>query len=365
MTCFIGCVLVLQWLLPCLTESVSLQAAPPPALPSYSITEIPMPSGAVSMQALSINTKDAVAGYYALAAGDVHGFVWSNNTLSTLPPLPGHSQTLARDISDGGVVVGYSGPTSSPDKAVVWTNGQPHSLGTLGGAWSAANGISSSGQVVGWAMVEPGTTRFHGFLYDGSSLLDVGLMVGGVATELNDINSSGMAVGNGQVIEGHFHAILVDREEGILDLGTLGGVTSEARAVSDAGHVVGGAQTGVRNDATFEGIERHAFLWHKGKMTDLGTLPGLIESRAMGVNSSGQVVGIASSADVATSTAFLWRRGKMTALESLLPPGSGWTLRTANAINESGTIVGEGLHDGQPRAFVMHPVMSAPVTGAR
>ena len=44
-------------------------------------------------------------------------------------------------------------------------------------------------------------------------------------------------------------------------------------------------------------------------------------------------------------------------LQSLLDAsGAGWTLTSATAINNRGQIVGTGLHNGQPRGFLMTPV---------
>lgn len=45
----------------------------------------------------------------------------------------------------------------------------------------------------------------------------------------------------------------------------------------------------------------------------------------------------------------------MTDLNAEISPGTGWVLVRANAINESGQIVGEGLLDGQQRAFLLTP----------
>jgi probable HAF family extracellular repeat protein len=332
-------------------------------VPTLSVIEIPMPADGVTMVARGINSRGDVAGYFTSNSGQTSGFVWSDGTLTTLPPLPGHTHSIAQDIGDSGLIAGYSGPFTSPDKAVVWSSPprpQPQALGTFGGPWSSANGVSSNGLVSGWAQVEETSSRFHGFVYDGSAMRDVGLLAGGVVTDLADVNADGMAVGIGQTIEGHFRAILVDPAEGILDLGTLGGVTSEAEAISDAGHITGRAQIGVPNAATFEGIVRHAFLWHEGRILDLGTLPGLIESRGMGVNSAGQVVGQANNASLTMYAPFRWQDGAMIDLNSLLPPGSGWVLRTANAINESGWIVGEGTFNGQPRAYVLRPSAPTP-----
>jgi len=152
------------------------------------------------------------------------------------------------------------------------------------------------------------------------------------------------------------HAILDDPIEGMIDLGTLGGLTSEARAISAAGHVAGLSDTGVLNPAVDDGFVARAFLWNKGRMTDLGVLPGLVESQARGVNSAGVVVGRCTGATFeSTPRAFVWTGGVMSDLNALIPAGSGWTLENANAINDAGRIVGSGLRGGKTRAFLLIP----------
>src|SRR6185503_8338083 len=53
----------------------------------------------------------------------------------------------------------------------------------------------------------------------------------------------------------------------LTDLGTLGGSTSGALAINEAGQVVGLAS--IAGD-----VENHAFVWEGGVMTDLGTFGG-------------------------------------------------------------------------------------------
>jgi probable HAF family extracellular repeat protein len=93
-------------------------------------------------------------------------------------------------------------------------------------------------------------------------------------------------------------------------------------------------------------------------MTDLGTLGGTNSSSyAYGINNNGQVVGRSSTTSNAYGEAFLYSGGKMTDLNNLIPANPGWTLTQANAINDSGQIVGFGFNpSGQTHAFLLTPV---------
>jgi probable HAF family extracellular repeat protein len=125
------------------------------------------------------------------------------------------------------------------------------------------------------------------------------------------------------------------------DLGTLPGDRfSRALGINGSGQVVGVSFT--------DFFAPHAFLWDAvNGMQALGT--GDTRSVAFGINDSGQVVGSSSHG------AFVWQNGTMSDLNDLIPPGSGWSLGTASAINNAGQIVGYGGLSGQTRAFLLTP----------
>ena len=176
-------------------------------------------------------------------------------------------------------------------------------LGTLGGTTSSARGVNDSGQVVGESAIA-GDSTGHAFLYSG-----------GVMT----------------------------------DLGTLGGLNSWALGINSFGEVVGNFSLSIRDSV------RHAFLYSGGVTTDLGTLGGT-HSFAYSINDSGQVVGNSYIAGGSHSHAFLYSGGVMTDLNDLLPPGSGWTLQRAWAINEAGWIAGQGFGpSGSTHGFLLTP----------
>jgi probable HAF family extracellular repeat protein len=104
----------------------------------------------------------------------------------------------------------------------------------------------------------------------------------------------------------------------------------------------------------------HAFLYPDSnvQMQDLGTLGGSL-SYAYGINDSRQVVGTSNTTDNGNGAphAFLYSDGQMQDLNDLIPADSGWHLREARAINNSGQIVGEGTINGslQNRLFLASP----------
>jgi probable HAF family extracellular repeat protein len=115
-------------------------------------------------------------------------------------------------------------------------------------------------------------------------------------------------------------------------LGTLGGLTSSAQSINDAGVVVGysGAPNG----------RYHAFRYENGVMSDLNTLGGG-NSLADDINSSGVIVGNADTSTFQTH-AFVYKDGVMTDLAPFLTPLGITGFSEALGINDRGDIVGEG-----------------------
>lgn len=126
----------------------------------------------------------------------------------------------------------------------------------------------------------------------------------------------------------------------VIDLGTLGGVRSEAFGLNDRSQVVGAAQ-----DADGR---TQAFLWQNGTMTGLGFLPGGTSSVAQAINNQGKITGYA---DVSPTNrhAFLYFGGTMASLGTLGGPNS-----VGRAINEQGDVTGSSRQtvDNHNHTFV-------------
>ncbi len=146
----------------------------------------------------------------------------------------------------------------------------------------------------------------------------------------------------------------------MLDLGTLGGTSSEGIAINDSGQV-----TGAPHDRPMR--PRHAFLWDGTTMQDLGTLGGTV-SVGVAINASGQVTGYAATAD-GDRHAFLWDGTTMQDLNALIDPADPLqpfvTLEVGVDINDLGQILANGFDSrtGEDHAYLVSPVVTVPEPG--
>ena len=191
------------------------------------------------------------------------------------------------------VALSVSGPTGAETRYRITDLG-----GLPGHDLSVASGISESGLVVGWSRAETGT---RAFLWNSGAMTDLGDLPGGAHE-------------------------------------------SRAWAVNSAAQVAG------------QSLDGRAFLWDAGSMTNLGSLPsGSDVSHAYDINAAGQVVGYsvgaAPESGVPAGQATLWESGGA-AIEGLgdLPGGRYWS--SANAINDSGQVVGQSEAAAGTRAFL-------------
>lgn len=178
--------------------------------------------------------------------------------------------------------------------------------------------------------------------------------LGGTSTSAADINDAGQVVGASTTAAGVDHAFLWTPTDGMRDLGTLGGTHSSARAINEAGWVVG------MSASTVGKSETHAFLWTPNEgMRDLGTLRAPISS-ALGVNDVGQVVGNNIILGL-LNRPFLWTRES--AMQELPALRGGFA--SAAEVNNAGQIVGFGTTaDGEMHAVLWNAAREIQDLGA-
>jgi probable HAF family extracellular repeat protein len=260
--------------------------------------------------------------------------------------------TFAYDVNGNGLIVGSRwliSPLSIADHAFSYdiATDTTNPLGSLGGEASSALGVNDAGTIVGWATLASGERR--AFRYAGGTMASIGVLAPSATTpssEAADINASGTIVGQSNLETGAVdatHAFSYDPGTGTMtDLGTLGGTSSSAFAINDAGLVVGWSD--VAGDAS-----RHAFVYDPSThlMSDLGTFGGT-NSFATDINDHDQVVGYFQTGAEApecqgllscpVSRAFAHDVG--TGTDTVLGVPIGYNSAHATGINDDGVVVG-------------------------
>jgi len=295
------------------------------------------------------------------------GLVTLSLTSASLSAAPVYSVTeigslggsvSALGINDNGDIVGVSQLTpdgSSPLHAFLYhhASGSMVDLGTPGGTSSEAFAINDSGTITGEVYApdpQTGTTwNPVMWLASGGSQSLKGPYPNGVGMYVspNGISNTGVIVGQGYINDVGGDRAIWYKNGTIANLGTLGGNSSFAAAISSQGTYFAGISELKGATAATNGLPRHAFLYRNGTRTDLGSLGGDY-SFATGVNNAGTAVGYSWTGQSASCTpspytptvqhAFVAVNGKMTDLGNLANKTT--CSSTAEAINDSGEIVG-------------------------
>ena len=223
-------------------------------------------------------------------------------------------------------------------RAFVWKGGVAATLADLNTSATTANSttysygqsINSSDAVAGYSTVSVnGTFTVHGCIMQvGHSTIDVGT----IPSANNEPNPSAI---------------------------------SEAFGINDDGDVCG-----FSTDLT--GKFDHAFLYTggvSGTMEDIGTLPGGKNSIAQGINNSGSIVGYGDSGEVGNELAWVYSGGVMQDINTLTTGQGNWVMEAALGINDSGQIVGVAVYtnsgnvndplNGAIHGFLVTPVALA------
>ncbi len=382
--------LFLPWLV---VQSAS--QTPAPAHLRYRLIDLGTFGGPNSSETVEfpyINNRGMVVGFADTDTPDPfnpggfipHAFRWKHGVLTDLGTLPGGYGSFAIWSNDRGQVVGLSdngeidpvlgGPQG---RGVLWeSDGSIVNLGTLGGTQSLAGAINNQGQIIGVAADEipdpysifGWATETRGFVWEKGAMRDLGTL-GGTDTSPSFINQNGQIAGVSYVnsnpsfncdlpltthpfIEGDEVAHPFLWHGGKLnDLGTIGGTFGVATWLNDAVDVAGGATT-VADE------EFHAFFWRDGVMVDIGTVANDTCSVVHFMNSRGEVSG--TSGDCAGEFerhGFIWQPGgSMIDLNDFVPPGSDLTITDGETINDCGEIAGSGmLPNGDFHAVVLIP----------
>ena len=259
--------------------------------PSGGMVDVGTLPGGCCSQGQAINSSGNLTGNAIGADGYQRPFYWSSaGGMLSMGVFTGNQLNFGFGINNLNQVTGqvYSGEVVN---AFLWERpGSFMPLGHLpGGLHSVGTAINNNTVIVGTASLADGS--FTGMMWSpGAGMHDIGILAGGGYTAAEAINDSTQVVGWGftNAARAKTSAFYFTMSGGHHLLDTLGGDQTYAWGISAKGFIAGHSEL-PGDTAT------HAVLWNSytSTQTDLGTLPGGVNSYARGLNNALQVVGYA------------------------------------------------------------------------
>jgi probable HAF family extracellular repeat protein len=329
---------------------------------TYLVTDL-----GTNVQPYAINDNGDVVGAF-LGTNGTHAFFFTNGVAT----ICNSNLSAANSINNLDQSVGYYQDVSGI-RSFLTTNSA--TLGDLGVGigdgfpimpgtsprWFGAAGINDAGQIVG--------TRLHG-TYLGLSIYRGYLIANGATNDLptlgispSDFSLGGAISQNGTVaymagtnfnILSPFRACLYTNGVQFV-LPTPLTTAAWVSSVNDSNQVVGYLRITTNVSAV---NSQQVFFWDGNTLTNIGGLGTNFASSVYGLNNYGQVVGATydTNRSPPAYVSFLYDETNGIAdLNTMLAPGSGWTLRGPTAINDAGQITGWGLTNGVIHGFLLTP----------
>jgi probable HAF family extracellular repeat protein len=205
--------------------------------------------------ARSINDLGVVGGEAKRADGSTHAVVWENGVIRDVQSFSS-GNTFPWDLTNSGLLVGQWDPANA---GFAWSSaGGMRVLAGLDGPGDIPIGANDNGQVVGWYKRLQSDTYPKAFLWDNGAIRDLGTL-GGNSSVAFAISNDGKVVGRSDISTTRqrgsvFHAFVWTATEGMKDLGSITSRQwAQAMALNETGLIVG--QTWLQR-----GFER-ATLW--------------------------------------------------------------------------------------------------------
>jgi probable HAF family extracellular repeat protein len=314
-----------------------------PAAPGYVITDLGSLGGGQTFPA-AINVKGDVAGYSTTAAGQIHAFLLpAGGSMQDLGALGG-AASYATGLNTRGDVVGYAA-TAGQTLVFALFDGQMIDLGLAGTAARKAVGINDLRQVL--VVQDGGGGNASSLLWQNGQPLPLDTL-GGSSTVGGGLNNLGQVVGNSTAADGTNHVFAYDSFlRRLIDLGDIGpkGIMTD---VNEIGQAVGIRINRGVNIAFGADLQ-------KVVLADEIIRRGFNGTDAYGINNENAAVGAGELSSPTDTNAGVWTADlQFTNLNQALIPNSGWTLRSANAINDAGVIVGRAVApDGTAVAYML------------